>query len=196
VGLFLLARGRPVSAVWPVLALVLAPVYLTLLAPAAAAVLGRVRGPLTAAWAGAVTLVYLLLVRAPRGPFIMEQPRGRLAAGLSGADDPLTAAWRALEVVLAPPSLLQAALWAAIAAATAFTFSRVSLEGRLWSWSLTWAAVFAAYRIVPVGVWDYRAELTPLLLSVGLAAGMIVLPLVLTGGGPLEETDDGDLQIA
>ena len=68
VALFLLTRARPIVALWPALALVLAPLYLTLLAPAGAALLGRVRGPLAAAWAGAGTLVYLLLLRAPRGP--------------------------------------------------------------------------------------------------------------------------------
>jgi len=61
---------------------VLAPFWLTLLAPAAAAGLGRVRGPLTAAWAGAGTLAYFLIVRAPRGPFTLYQPRLRLAGSL------------------------------------------------------------------------------------------------------------------
>ena len=79
VALFLVARARPIVALWPAFALVLTPAYLTLLAPAAAALLGRVRGPLTAAWAGVGTVLFLLLTRAPRGPFTLEQPRWRVA---------------------------------------------------------------------------------------------------------------------
>ena len=69
VAVFLIARARPITALWPAFALVLTPAYLTLLAPAAAALLGRIRGPLTAAWAGAGTVLFLLLTRAQRGPF-------------------------------------------------------------------------------------------------------------------------------
>ena len=111
--LFLLTRRRPVSAVWPALALVLTPVYLTLVAPAGAAVLGRYRGPLTAAWAGAATLFYLLLVRVPRGPFTGFQPRVRLDKILADAEHPLAVVWETLDVALAWPCLAQMLLWAA-----------------------------------------------------------------------------------
>ncbi|HEY5387777.1 MAG TPA: serine/threonine-protein kinase, partial [Thermoleophilia bacterium] len=90
--LFLLTRARPIVALWPTLALVLTPVYLTLLAPAGAALLGRVRGPLAAAWGGAGTLVYLVLLRSPRGPFTLFQPRWRLADEAAAAGDPFTVA--------------------------------------------------------------------------------------------------------
>lgn len=177
--LFLLARGRPVMAVWPTLALLLTPVYLTLLAPAGAAVLGRVRGPLTAAWAGAATLFYLLLVRAPRGPFIGFQPRGRLARDLAAADHPLAVASEVLQVVFSWPCLAQMAAWAALAAAVGAALRVRRVEARLWIWALAFAAVFTMYRAVPVAVWDYRVTLTHLVASVSLAAAVVLLPLLL-----------------
>ena len=194
VALFLLTRARPVTALWPVLALVLTPLYLTLLAPAAAALLGRVRGPLTAAWAGAGTVVYLLLTRAPRGPFTLEQPRWHLSEGLAAAGDPFTAAGRLLVHLLATPTLLQAGLWAALAAALGYALTRRRLEVRLWIWSVVFAVAFAVYRIVPVVVWGFPASLWPLVWSVALPAAVILLPLVLTTGEAPEKGDDGDLQ--
>jgi serine/threonine-protein kinase len=194
VALFLLARARPVTALWPALALVLTPAYLTLLAPAAAALLGRVRGPLAAAWAGVGTVVFLLLIRAPRGPFTMEQPRWRVAEEVGAAGDPFTAAGRVLVHVVAGPTVLQALLWAALAAALALALTRRRLDVRLWIWSLSFAAIFAVYRIVPVVAWDYPAQVWPLVWSVALPAAVILLPLVLTTGEAPEEGDDGDLQ--
>ena len=108
IALFLSARARPITALWPAFALVLTPAYMTLLAPAAAALLGRVRGPLTAAWAGVGTVVFLLLARAPRGPFTLEQPRWDVAEEVGAAGDPFTAAGRVLVHVVAGPTLLQA----------------------------------------------------------------------------------------
>jgi len=194
VALFLLTRARPIVALWPTLALVLTPLYLTLLAPAGAALLGRVRGPLAAAWAGAGTLVYLLLLRAPRGPFTLFQPRWRLASEAAAAGDPFAAATRVVGVALAPACVLQMLLWAGLAVALGFAFSRRRLELRLWVWALTFAATFAVYRIVPIAAWGYRAELAPLLWNVALAAGVILLPLVFTTGDGPEARDDGHLQ--
>jgi hypothetical protein len=194
VALFLLTRARPIVAVWPASALLLAPLYLTLLAPAGAALLGRVRGPIAAAWAAAGTLFYLLLMRAPRGPFTLYQPRWHLADNLAAAGDPLTVALRVLEQLLAPPSLLQMALWAGLAAALGFAAASRRLELRLWIWSLGFALAFAAYRLVPAQVWGYPAALTALLLNVAFAAAVILLPLVLTTGDVPEESADGDLQ--
>jgi serine/threonine-protein kinase len=194
VALFLVTRSRPITALWPAFALVLTPAYLTLLAPAAAALLGRVRGPLTAAWAGIGTVVFLLITRAPRGAFTLEQPRWHVADEVAAAGDPFTAAGRVLVHALAAPALLQAALWAALAAALAFALTRRRLEGRLWIWSLSFAAVFAVYRLVPIVVWDYPAELWPLVWSVVVPAAVILFPLVLTTGEAPEEGDDGDLQ--
>ena len=194
VALFLLARSRPVVALWPTLALVLSPLYLTLLAPAGAAALGRVRGPLAAAWAGAGTLVYLLLLRAPRGPFTLFQPRWKVAAEAAAAGDPLTALARVAGVALAPACLLQMLVWAGLAAALGLALAQRRLEARLWVWALAFAGVFCAYRIVPLAVWGYPAPLSPLLLNVVLAAAVILLLLVLTPGDAPEERDDGDLQ--
>ena len=189
--LFLLARRRPVSAVWPTLALLLTPLYLTLLAPAGAAFLGRVRGPLTAAWAGAATLCYMLLVRAPRGPFIGFQPRGRLARDIAAAGHPLAVAWDVLGVVLAWPSLVQALLWAALAVAVGAALQARRVEARLWIWAVAFAVVFTAYRVVPIAVWGYRATLAELLASVALSAAVVLLPLLLWTGstpeGPIDE---------
>jgi eukaryotic-like serine/threonine-protein kinase len=194
VALFLIARTRPITALWPAFALALTPAYLTLLAPAAAALLGRVRGPLTAAWAGVGTVLFLLLTRASRGPFTLEQPRWRVSDGVAAASDPLTAAGRVLVHAFAAPTLVQAAVWAGLAAALGFALTRRRLETRLWIWSLSFAAVFAVYRIVPVVVWEYPASLWPLVWSVAAPAAVILLPLVLTTGEAPEEGDDGDLQ--
>jgi len=192
--LFLLTRTRPIVALWPTLALVLTPVYLTLLAPAGAALLGRVRGPLAAAWAGAGTLVYLVLLRAPRGPFTLFQPRWRLAGEAAAAGDPFTVTTRVLGVALAPAGVLQMLLWAGLAVALGFALSRRSLELRLWVWALAFAATFAVYRLVPIALWGYPAELAPLLWNVALAAGVILLPLVFTTGDGPEDLADGHLQ--
>jgi hypothetical protein len=194
VALFLLTRTRPIVALWPTLALALTPVYLTLLAPAGAALLGRVRGPLAAAWAGAGTLLYLLLLRSPRGPFTLFQPRGRLAAEAGAAGDPFSAATHVLAMALAPACVLQMLVWAGLALALGFALSRRRLESRLWIWALAFAATFAAYRVVPIAVWGYPAELAPLVWNVALAAGVILLPLVFTTGGEPEERGDGHLQ--
>jgi hypothetical protein len=194
VALFLLTRTRPIVALWPTLALVLTPVYLTLLAPAGAALLGRVRGPLAAAWAGAGMFVYLLLLRVPRGPFTLFQPRLRLAGEAAAAGDPFAAATQIIGAALAPAGVLQMIVWAGLAVALGFALSRRRLELRLWVWALAFAATFAAYRVVPIAVWGYPVELAPLLWNVALAAGVILLPLVLTTGDAPEERDDGHLQ--
>jgi len=194
VALFLLTRARPIMALWPALALVLAPFSLALLAPACAAVLGRVRGPLAAAWAGAGAFLYLEVRDAATGPLTVFVPRAAAGARLAASGDPFTAAARLFGLLVSPPCLLQAAVWAGLAAAMGFAFSRRRLEARLWIWSLSFVGVFAAYRIMPISVWGYPAALGALLLSVAFAACVILLPLVLTTGEAPEERDDGDLQ--
>ena len=92
--------------------------------------------------------------------------------------------------VLSPQCLLQMAVWAGLALAVGVIMSTSSLELRLWAWALTFAGVFAAYRIAPVGVWDYAAPLAPLLFDVALAAGMILLLMVLIPTGVLPEERD------
>ena len=194
VALFLLTRARPIVALWPALALVLAPFSLALLAPAGAAALGRVRGPLAAAWAGAGVFVYFVIRDAAAGPLTLFVPRAASGARLAASGDPLTAAARLLGLFVSPPCLLQMAVWAGLAAAMGFAFSCRRLEARLWTWSFAFAGVFAAYRIVPIVVWGYAASLGALLPSVVLAASVILLPLILTTGDAPEERDDGDLQ--
>jgi len=194
VALFLLTRTRPIVALWPTLALVLTPLYLTLLAPAGAALLGRVRGPLAAAWAAAGTLIYLLLLYDSRGPFTLFQPPWRLADQAAAAGDPFTVATRVLGAALAPAGALQMLVWAGLAVALGGALSSRRLELRLWVWATAFAATFAVYLVVPVAVWGYPVELAPLLLNVALAAGVILLLLVLTTGDGPEERDDGHLQ--
>jgi hypothetical protein len=140
------------------------------------------------------TILFLLLTRAERGPFTMEQPRWRLGGEVAAAGDPFTAAGRVLAHTLAAPTLVQAAVWAGLAAALAYALTRRRVETRLWIWSLSFAAVFAVYRIVPVVVWGYPSSLWPLVWSVAVPAAVILLPLVLTTGEAPEESDDGDLQ--
>ena len=119
---------------------------------------------------------------------------GASAMALAAAGDPFTAAGRVLAHAIAAPTLLQAAVWAGLAASLGYALTRRRLETRLWIWSLSFAAVFALYRIVPVVVWDYPASLWPLVWSVAVPAAVILLPLVLTTGEAPEEGDDGDLQ--
>ena len=88
----------------------------------------------TAAWAGAATFVYLLLVRAPRGPFAVFQPRRpprpRLAARRSARrrrPRRSRSSWR-------PAGLLQMAVWAGLALARRRRLARApALELRLWA---------------------------------------------------------------
>lgn len=192
--LFLCTCGRPIVALWPALALLLTPAYLTLLAPAAAALLGRLRGLFTAAWAGVGSLLFLLLTQAPAGPFTLQQARSPLAAELAAAGDPLAFAERLLAHVATPEMLLQVCVWTGLAAAMGVALGRRRLTARLWIWSSAFAGVFAAYRIVPIAVWDRPLSLWPLIWSVAAPAAVILLPLVLATGEAPEESDDGDLQ--
>jgi hypothetical protein len=190
---FLIGRTRPVVVVWPVFALLLAPLYLTLLAPAGAVLLGRVRGPLTAAWAGAFTFLYLVLVRDP-GPFTMYQSRPALARVLAAAGDPIAVVSRLLQVLLAPAGLVQMLVWGGMAVVLAFAFAARGLELRLWLWALCFAAVCLIYTVVPGIAWGVPVTLMPLLLDVVAAAAVIILPLALWADGLPEELDGEHLQ--
>jgi eukaryotic-like serine/threonine-protein kinase len=183
-------RRRPLLAVWPALAVLLAPLGLALLAPALAAVFGRLRGALTAAWTGAVLFVVLLLEGVPRGPFTMYQGRGPLAERLSEAGDPLTVALGALAVPASLPALTQAAVFAGLAAALACAFRLDRLEYRLWIWAGAFSGVFLLYRLLPLFAWERRATPGSLLLSVSVTALVILLPLVLWPGPRPEDTPD------
>jgi hypothetical protein len=190
---FLVARSRPIVAVWPVLVLLLTPLYLTLLAPAGAVLLGRIRGPLTAAWAGAVTLLYLTLI-GDSGPFTMYLSRPALAKALAEAGNPIAVILRLLEALLAPAGLLQMLVWGGTAAVLGLAFAVRGLELRLWLWALCFAGVCLLYTVVPGVVWGYPVTPMPILLDVVAAAAVIILPLALWADGLPEDPDGEDLQ--
>jgi hypothetical protein len=173
VGLFVFRR-RPACAVWPLVALLLTPVFGTLLAPAGAAVLGRLRGPLTAAWTGAVTAVYLALAGHGGSPFAGFRPGG-LAQRLAAAGDPLAAAGRLGAFLIDPATLAQMAAWAALAVAVRWAAGPRSPALRLWVWAGSFAAVFAATAVVPAAL-GRRGSLASLLASVAVAALVVMLP--------------------
>jgi hypothetical protein len=168
----------------------LAPVGLALLAPALAAVFGRLRGALTAAWTGAVLVVVLFLERVPSGPFTLYQPRGRLPERLAAGDDPFAVAFIVLGVLTTPQALAQMAIFAGLAAALATALALDGLERRLWVWSVTFAAVFVLYRLLPLFAWESTATPGALLLNVTCTALVILLPLVLWPGPCPEDTSD------
>ena len=189
--LYWLAKSRPLIALWPALAALLVPTYAALLVPAAASVFGRVRGVITAAWAGAGLLLYLLVERVARVPFTGFQKRGDLSSRLTDAGNPVTVVVRLGETVLSPPAIFQMIVWGAFALAIALTLRLRSLELRLWGWSLSLALVAILYRVVPIAVWHNKASYGALLLSVCVAAVVIVFPVVLgTGRIPEEQADE------
>lgn len=190
VAVVLVAGRRPLCAVWPALAVLLAPFGLALLAPALAAVFGRLRGALTAAWTGAVLLVVLFLERVPRGPFTLYQPRGRLAEEVAAAGGPLDVALGVLAVLATPQSLVQMAAFAALAAALATAFTLERLELRLWVWAASFAGLFVLYRLLPLFAWETRATPGALLLSVSVTAVVVLFPLVLWPGPRPEDVSD------
>lgn len=190
VAVVLVGHRRPLLVVWPALAVLLAPLGLALLAPALAAVFGRLKGALTAAWTGAVLVVVLLLERAPRGPFTLYQPRGRLADELAAAGGPLDVVLGVWAVLTTPQTLVQIGVFAGLAAALATAFTLDRLELRLWVWALSFAAVFVLYRLLPLFVWESRATPDTLVLSVSVTAVVVLLPLVLWPGTRPEDAPD------
>jgi hypothetical protein len=190
VALVLIAGRRPLLALWPGIAVLLAPLGLALVAPGAAAVFGRARGAATAAWTGAVLLVVLQLQREPRGPFTLYLPRSGLASDLAAADDPLQVVRRLVETVLSPQGLVQMAVFAGLAATLAVALSQPRLEWRLWLWALAFAGAFSVYCLVPVTVWDFPTRPGALALGVALAALVILLPVVLWPAAREDSSDE------
>ena len=190
VALYWLTRGRLLAALWPALAVLLVPVYATLLAPAGAAFFGRVRGPVVAAWAGAGTLFYLLLGRAFRSPYTGFQPRGHLAAQLQVAGNPLSAAYRVLAVALSAPSLFQMAVWGGLALSVGFMLSLRQMVARLWAWSLTMCLVFVLYCVVPIHFWARHMSLSALLTGVSVLAVVVLFAMIFDAGQHPEERRD------
>ena len=97
----------------------LLPVYGVFAAPALAALLGRVRGPLVAAWAGAATCIFLLFGGAVRSPFAGFVAHGTLARHDLGGANPVPIVARVASAASAGPCLFQALVWAGFALAVA-----------------------------------------------------------------------------
>ncbi len=118
------------------LALLLAPVFGTLLAVCAAAAFGRRRAPLVAAWTALVTYFVVALSAAPRArpsPAIRRPASSPRAWSTAG--NPVTLLIAAGRALLSWPCLFQAALWAGLALALAVALRLERLEARLWLWS-------------------------------------------------------------
>jgi hypothetical protein len=180
-----LARSRPVSVLWPALALLLTPLYATFLAPAAAGVLGRVRGPLTAAWAAVGTSFYLTLTGADGSPFTFFQAPGDAAGSIAGADGFFSTAAAVVSVLLSPAALLQAVVWAALAVALPHVVGAARLERRLWAWSLTFGGLFAACALLPAALLGAAVTTHGLLLNLAVVA-VVTLGVALPGLGSLD----------
>jgi len=176
----LLGRGRPVSVVWPALALLLMPLYGALLVPAAAGVLGRVRGPLTAAWAGAATAAWLTLTGDGGTMFTFFRPAGTRAADIASADGLLATLGGIAAVLFSPEALLQAGVWAVFAAALPLAVEAPALGRRLWLWGATLAGLAAACAFLPALVPGTSVSATALLANVGVAA-VVTLGVTLPG---------------
>ena len=87
-------------------------------------------------------------------------------------------------------------VWAGLAAAIGLAFSRaVARAAALGLGAHVRRRSSPPIASCPIAVWGYPAPLAPLLLNVALAAGVIVLPLVLATGDAPEERDDEHLQV-
>ena len=192
--LFWVARARPLVAVWAALGPLLAPFSLAFVVPAGGVVLGRVRGPLAAAWAGAAAFVYLTLAGVTAGPLTFFQDFSPLAREIATAGGPLAVALALLELATQPACLLQAGVWAAVAAAFGFAFDVRGLEGRLWVWAIAMAAIVTVYALVPVVAWGTTIESWPLVFAVAVAASVIFLPLAALSVSEPEVAADEPLQ--
>ena len=181
-------RRRPLFAVWPALALLLAPVAGTLLAGCAAAVFGRRRAPFLAAWTGFVVYLVLSITARTRDAFAGYQTPGLAARRLLTAGDPVTAFVSVAHLLTSRACLLQAALWAGLALALAAAARPGRLEARLWPWSLAFCIFYLAARVVPVSLWGASAGARELLLNVIVAALVsgAVLALAPAAARPLE----------
>jgi hypothetical protein len=176
--LFALTARRPLMAVYPVLGPLLLPVYGVLVVPAGAALLGRLRGPAVAAWAGAATFVYLLLVGPDRSPFAGYVLRSSLGDDLGGGN-PIPLAARVAAIVTAGPCLTQALVWAGFALAAGVMFVLPRLELRLWAWSISCAALFVFYRVVPALAWHRITPPHELLLGTVVVSCVLFTAILL-----------------
>jgi mannose/fructose/N-acetylgalactosamine-specific phosphotransferase system component IIC len=82
------------------------------------------------------------------------------------------------------------AVWAGLALAVGFTLSLRHMLARLWAWSLTMCLVFVLYRVVPIRFWDYRVNLSALLVGVSVLAVVVLFAVVFDVGQRPEERRD------
>ncbi len=175
----LLARHRPLTALWPVLAVALIPLHAVFLVPLAAAAFGRVRGPLAAVWAGLGASFVLTLGGVVASPFTLFAPSTDAAARIISADGFVGALTAVATELFAPQGLLQAAVWAAVAGTTTLMCTAADRLRRLWVWSFTFAGLFCAYAFLPPLVLGRGVVLRELLLTtavVAVVALLVVLP--------------------
>jgi len=185
-------RRRPLFAVWPALALLPAPLFATLLAACAAAVFGRRRAPLLAAWTGFVVYLVLSFTARARDAFAGFHAPGLAARHVLAAGDPATALVTVARLATSRACLLQAGLWAALALALAAAARPARTEARLWLWSLGFCGFYLAARVVPVSLWGVPAGARELLGNVVLAAlaSGAVLALAPAAARPLAPAGD------
>ena len=164
----LLARARPVTALWPVLGAMLAPLYLALLAPFCAPLLGRLRGTLTAAWAGLATCAFLVLTGTGGSPFTFFQPASRAAARIAGSDGFVATLAATVSVVFSPEALLQAGLWAAVAVALPLVLGQADRQRRLVGATLLGTGIALTYALAP-GVFGHAADAACVVLTSAVA---------------------------
>jgi hypothetical protein len=162
------------------------------MAPAAASVFGRLRGPLVAAWAGLAAFIVQVLA-GESGALTLYQSVPDLGQALADTGNPLAVAQRLLEPVASSACLFQLAAWVLVAAACGAAFAATRLEQRLWWWSAWFSAVYVLYAVAPAALWGATVDLWSLTLDVIVAASVILLPLVLTLG-TAEELEDEHLQ--
>ena len=185
---FLVFRRRPLFFVWPALAVLLAPLFGTLLVPCAAAAFGRRRGALLAAWSGFTAYLVLALTAAQRSPFAGYAAPGHVALRLRRAPDPVVVVTRVWHLLAGWPCLTQALLWAGLAAALAVALRLERLEARLWVWAGAFSLFYLFERALPVSLWHLAAAPRLLLLNTIVAAAVSAFVLALAAPGSTPAT--------
>ncbi len=191
VTIFVVFRARPLWCVWPLMAVLLSPVYGTLLVPCAAAAFGRRRAPLVAAWSAAVTFVTLAIAGHEASPFAGYRVPGRLGDTLASAGNPLTLLADVARATISAECLAQVALWAGLALAIAVAVRLPRLEQRLWAWTGAFALLFILERALPLYVWHLAPPAREILVEVVVAALLSGAALALRAGGRTAPVGDG-----
>jgi hypothetical protein len=122
---------------------------------------------------------YLSLVGVSGSPFTLFRGGGEAAAQIAAADGFMGVLTAVAALLFAPQGVLQAFLWAALAAALPLVVSPRRLERRLWAWSFTFAALFAATALLPA-ILGRTATTRELLLNLAVVA-VVTLGVTLPG---------------